>query len=185
MNDQVRTFLDELKEIKRVWKSFVVALVIAGAMIWVALNWRYGAAIDRRNEQLASKDELIGKLEERVKVSEEKASKATEFSLELTPINNCRYTNQTVEIDGKLFVDCVFNNVTFSYVGKGDYSFMRASFLGTINVDTDYQPARVYFRLINNLASMARRGNFSFGYREVEGGPLIPYKEPTMNDPKP
>ncbi len=63
---------------------------------------------------------------DKLAIAEEKTKKKNDFQTALDPVRNCQYTNQTVEVDGKLFADCVFTNVTFRYLGKCQVSFMRA-----------------------------------------------------------
>jgi hypothetical protein len=45
------------------------------------------------------------------------------------------FQNQTVEVDGKLFEDCTFNNVIFRYRG-GRVGFVRAIITGTKSFET-------------------------------------------------
>lgn len=183
MTDNVRSFLDEFPAIRQVWRSFLIALAIASLAIWWAMNWAYGARIERLRDQVDSKTEEVSELSEKLKLAEEKATTAGALALDLKPVSNCRYTNQSVEIDGKLFTDCTFENVTLIWKGTGQWAFIRATFLGRIVVHPqDGGRGQVYMDLVSHMASMARRGKFEFVLLDVSGKPAT-YREPDINWP--
>jgi hypothetical protein len=49
-------------------------------------------------------------------------------SMKMKPILSQTYRNQTLHIDGKEYIDCTFDNVTFIYEGKAPFQFTEAHF---------------------------------------------------------
>jgi len=63
----------------------------------------------------------------------------------LTKVEGQKYLNEEVEIDGKEFSDCTFENVTLLYHGRGATSFENNVFSKSVHIKTDDRAADVYF----------------------------------------
>ena len=57
-------------------------------------------------------------------------------STEFERIVGRQYKDQTVTVDGKLFEDCTFENVTFRLGSNGRHGFIRAKIIGSRRFET-------------------------------------------------
>jgi hypothetical protein len=73
-------------------------------------------------------------------------------NIPLTKVYDKTFTNQVVVIDGKDFIDCTFNGVTFRYNG-GYYLFEGARIEGAIAIDTPNDTAGNAINLLTWLDS--------------------------------
>jgi hypothetical protein len=58
-----------------------------------------------------------------------------QWSSKKTPIVNKAFRNERVDIDGKSFSGCTFENVTFVYHGQGPFDLMHSQINGTRHID--------------------------------------------------
>jgi hypothetical protein len=65
------------------------------------------------------------------------------------------FMNELIDIDGKRFWDCTFNNVTLSFHGTAPSEFMGScTFTGNLRFGTDFPPAMHYARLCQIFSSI-------------------------------
>jgi hypothetical protein len=72
----------------------------------------------------------------------------------LTPFTNVNFHDELVEIDGKVFEDCTFTNVTFFYRGKKPFSCRHNTIKGNQYVRTDSEAAYYWTELLKMLGMM-------------------------------
>lgn len=83
------------------------------------------------------------------------------------------YINKTIEVDGKSFRDCIFENVTFMFHGTAPVDFVDTNRItGGFSIDTDHPVAMLYSKLQRFARAIP-------GARTVEGsiddkGVLLP-----------
>jgi len=69
------------------------------------------------------------------------------------------YRNETVDIDGKNFDHCKFDNVTLRYHGAAPMKFASSDFTGKLFLVTDNDAAAAYAQLTETF----RRSGVTFG----------------------
>ncbi len=93
------------------------------------------------------------RLAEKEKKPDSSEASAQEWNETQTPIHDQHYLNEAVEVDGKMFVDCSFANVTLVYRGTGDTTFIRSRCSGTLGLRTSNRAARGFASLTAMLKS--------------------------------
>jgi hypothetical protein len=87
------------------------------------------------------------------------------------------FRNESVELDGKRFDHCTFENVTMIYHGLAPMDFVETSFKGNVFIKTDNQAAQGYMKISEWIKSLP---NFdrSLGVTELDDKgnvlPLLP-----------
>ena len=88
-------------------------------------------------------------------------------------ISGQNYVNKTIDVDGKSFRDCIFENVTFMFHGTAPADFVGTNrIMGGFSIDTDHPVAMLYSKLQRFARSIP-------GARTIEGevnekGNLLP-----------
>ena len=78
------------------------------------------------------------------------------------------FTNETVEIDGTLFDNCTFENVTLMFHGTAPPTFLKTTFKGTNLLTTDNKSATGFAIISNYLRTHS--GEFEFGEQDTNTG---------------
>jgi hypothetical protein len=93
-------------------------------------------------------------------------------------ISHRAYLNETVEVDGKTFDHCTFENVTFLYHGLAWVYFVKPGFKGIIGIETDNMAAIGIAKLSYYLRSQP--GNQSLGVfaKDAQTGEMTPLYGP-------
>jgi len=118
-------------------------------------------------------------------------------NIPLTKVYDKTFTNQVVVIDGKDFIDCTFNGVTFRYNG-GYYLFEGARIEGAIAIDTPNDTAGNAINLLTWLDSHTQNhalverwkktstGAFQMktGHSELKSGHLTPKEAKQASTPR-
>jgi len=105
-------------------------------------------------------------------------------------ISRRTFTNETVEVDGKLFDHCHFVNVTLIYHGLAPVTFIESAFQGNTLFGTDNHAAKSFARLGEHLRHMPNLDYFATAEKDLDGNMRIITKEerrpiPTQKAPKP
>jgi hypothetical protein len=70
-------------------------------------------------------------------------------------VSGREFKNESVDLDGKRFVNCTFKHVTLAFHGKGPVEFLTGCNFGSgLILSTDYPPAAHYARLIHIFGSL-------------------------------
>jgi|GEM_PF-4642534 len=99
-------------------------------------------------------------------------------------VSGRNFLNETVDIDGKIFENCTFTNVTFFYHGTGYADFKNVKLFGDVLIKTDDRPAMAYLELVNSFAKFPgiKVGNI-FGI-DNKGGMTAIDTKPPAKEPK-
>jgi len=93
------------------------------------------------------------------------------FDQPLETIKHHEYRNEAVHIDGKHFVDCVFINVTFRFLGKKPFEFAsNTRFEGTIALETDHPATKLFSAFAAYLGRRGDAGSTLGGPRDKKTG---------------
>jgi len=82
------------------------------------------------------------------------------------------YTNESVEIDGKVFTECTFQNATLVYHCLAPTTFFKPQFKGTLMVKTDNQAAKAFSEFAESLKQLGANTGaqyFEIGRADKEG----------------
>lgn len=95
-------------------------------------------------------------------------TRATGDLSKLQKIYKGNFKNETIELDGKEFIDCTFERVTFHYMG-GDFKIGPSTFIGAVGVSSDDISIEGAIKLIAmaNLAKMETDGRGVTRYTNV------------------
>jgi len=89
------------------------------------------------------------------------------------------YRNESLEIDGKKFDHCKFDNVTFMYRGLAPVDFVTCDFTGNIYLRTNNDAAKAVMMLAQQLAVISTsHGGKLFISTIDENGNLVPVPSP-------
>lgn len=103
-----------------------------------------------------------------------------------TTISDRAYTNETVEVDGRTFNRCVFNNVTLLHHGTGGWTFIEARFVGNIMLKTDDPATKSFMELGALLRSMPQVARSQMALQDAATGQFRILEEVTRRvAPKP
>jgi hypothetical protein len=69
-------------------------------------------------------------------------------------VTNQKFMNEAIDVDGKSFRNCSFDNVRFLFHGKAPTEFIRPIFGGSLVMDTDHPPTMFWIHLHNIFASI-------------------------------
>lgn len=121
--------------------------------------WMFKTNLDLKTDRI---EDLSGKMEQ---VKQERDSLTDQLnevkskpiygdhryfrSKEMETISRKTFSNEAVEIDGKIFDHVDFINVTLNYRGIGPVSFIESKFHGTFVLQTDNAAAKSYHDLID------------------------------------
>jgi hypothetical protein len=64
-------------------------------------------------------------------------------------VRNQTFVNETIEVDGKQFEDCKFNNVHLVFHGRKAFSVIHADFIGTIAISSDDRRLSAFGELLS------------------------------------
>ena len=88
-------------------------------------------------------------------------------------IRHHTYVNESVEIDGKEFDQCSFENATLVYRGTGIFKFNKVIFKGaTTAIQTDNRAAKWYSDLRDFLSSLPQAAGIVHGRKNIDTGEL-------------
>lgn len=164
------------------WKTWALLVSVVGSLLLSAIGWY-------RQQQYQCVDP-----------ADLDASKLDIKSLER--IEKKHYSNESVEVDGKYFEDCTFENVTFIFHGKRSAAFYHNSIFAGVKLLSDNASITAFtefmlpFRMLGtdvqwgedqNTHNVWLKKNFSgdWGY---SGGPGVPaqiYPAPNQNPATP
>lgn len=103
-------------------------------------------------------------------------------------IRHHTFSNESVEVDGKEFDQCSFENVTFTYRGTGTFKFNKVTFKGEkIVTQTDSKAARGYTELRDFLTSLPGVSSVAHGVKNPDTGEVTVHFNETkiqLNEPR-
>jgi hypothetical protein len=83
-------------------------------------------------------------------------------------INNHRYENRAIDVDGKSFRDCSFKNVTLSFHGTAPTEFIGDSLFENVILSTDHAPT-LFWRTIEYLFSSVPGAKLDTSFVDASG----------------
>jgi hypothetical protein len=125
------------------WGFAPLILLIAGAIILIARNYGWVGSSRRTQHTLANPSTHFP---------------TPNWHEPLEPVVNKEFRNETVELDGKNFVDCRFVNVTFRYNGTMPTQFSNCTMPGAGReyiLQTDNPLVLTTHELVNALRTSA------------------------------
>lgn len=100
----------------------------------------------------------------------ESEAKPSWIETNLEPVNRRTFTNEVVEIDGKRFEKCRFQNTTLMYRGKGGADFIECAFVdGQTRMATDFKPAAFFSQLMHKFKGLPSAASFQYGEQGPDG----------------
>lgn len=172
--------------------AFAISVVSLNILLVAGETWFFHENLQRKDDLISSgkrvEDRLAQELTEANKALAELRKKPTvsendyrEFqSNNVQTIRHHRYTNETVDVDGKLFDQCIFENATLAYHGQGPVTFIKSQFKGTIALQTDHAAAKVYLALTSFLRSLPGVNRLTIGEKDIDTGNLRIFSDERM-----
>jgi hypothetical protein len=125
---------------------WLVLLLAVGSLVFALLGWLW------HQPQAVETPKWIDKLE---------------------VVSRHRFVNEQVELDGKMFDHCYFENVTLIYHGTGGWSIIEGTFgPGNLFAMTDNKAARGFAELIGFIRQLPATTTFSIGARDAQTGQI-------------
>jgi hypothetical protein len=92
------------------------------------------------------------------------------------------FRNETIEIDGKKFDHCRFENVTLIYHALAPADFVEATWSGNVYINTDNDAAKGFIMLTEQMRqTMAHLPNMKFGVASLDkNGNIVPLPDPSV-----
>ncbi len=88
------------------------------------------------------------------------------------------FTNTTVELDGKSFEDCRFENVTLMFHGTAPFALINVTLAGSIKTATDNKAIRNFERARDYLHALAPKSAERWSGEQDEMGNVFRYPSP-------
>ena len=104
------------------------------------------------------------------------------WSEKLLTISDKFYTNESVEIDGRLFVRCTFDHVKFVFRGTGPTNFVNCKFPSPPLFATDNKAGMVVLSMVAGIKAMSG-GKEPFFAEMDSDGKMTPLPMPTETRP--
>src|SRR5690349_10615517 len=122
------------------WRAFAINTLLISVMCFGTIYWFFKENLELKTDRIATisgdNERLRQDVESLRQQLAERGSKPIYAdprlfqSNEVQTISRHTYTNETVELDGKIFDHCDFTNVTLNYRGIGPTSFIDSQFHG-------------------------------------------------------
>jgi len=88
------------------------------------------------------------------------------YTTSVETLTGFTYANQMVEMDGRRFENCTFENSTLMYRGKGEVYRAGCRFVGNVVLTTDHPAITTFVRLGEYISS--RPGVVEYGVRNID-----------------
>ncbi len=163
-------------------RHFVVSVLALSILAGMGLYWLFHVNLEMKNDLISSQEKEISRLRssvEELSKSEAHLKEANRIATSkainsdppphdykhfkseaMEPINNRTYINETVELDGKVFQNCRFVNVTLMYHGLGPTGILGCNLEGTTMIETDNAALSTMLAFIGTLQKMPHEDMF-------------------------
>lgn len=155
------TVVDLSKLLESGWFWFAFGALVATSILLWGERWRWWAFYSAKTTEF----------------TERKLSHIQET------IDQRTYTNESVEIDGRLFNKCRFNNATLIYRGIGQVTIIESRFSGTTFVRSNDPAIIVFDKLKEGLRAHPDATEFRIGEMDPSGNIRFTSELPTKNRP--
>jgi hypothetical protein len=92
------------------------------------------------------------------------------------------YRNQDVEIDGKRFDHCKFENVTFIYHALAPCDLLVCEISGSVLIKTDNDAAKGILKFVEALRALPNVTKFGIASIDSKGN-IVPFPDPIVKTP--
>ena len=164
--------------------SFAVSVLFFGAIILFITFLFFHENIQRKDDLIASlrmsEDNLKSEVAEARKKSVAAVQAVQDEQKQKDPstvtITGHSYSNEIVDIDGKIFVRCTFTNVTLLYHGTGSATFIDPKLIGSLVFESDNQAVRGYYELLHFFKTRPNIDRLKVGTKDVATGNFKPFE---------
>jgi hypothetical protein len=177
--------------------SFIISLILATIVVWFVVWLIHRERLNNNQHTIEHRGREIERLEKLVKEAERKSdtgSTSRKYAEDKSDpfvnpqwqmVEGKTFTNETIELDGKLFYQCEFINARFVYRGTAPCDMRKCAVTGSVVLETENGAIRCYTHLERIIEAMGKVVHVSVD-KDGKSKPIVPnvteIKPPSLAD---